>query len=439
MRKKFFIIVILCMTIILSSCSGAKSTITSNADDTTLTKDQWVDDIDYLEQNLSEKHYNVYHAIKKEDLEKQFSDLKKEVPRLKDYEIRLKMAKIVASIGDAHTSLTVDSQADGKVYPFGVWWLGKELKVFAIDKEYKEIIGYNLIAINNIPIEEVMAKINTLISHENEQWLKVINVTYVQMPEVLKFLNIIKEDEAEFTFNDDKGNIKKLNLSPKTSAELNTVYARDLMTKKPVITQQGNSNLYDTLYWYKYIPEDKIMYFKYNQCMDRNIAKMMGYKNWEQFPDFSEFGDDLIKEINDKDIDKFIIDLRDNTGGDSSLMSDFAGKLYDIKKLKEQGKVFVMTGRKTFSSGVLACLTIKNSTKALFFGEATGGNVNGYGEITAIILPNSKIQVSCSTKYFDKSSEYKEGFIPDVTIEQSFNNYISGIDDVYEAIRNYKN
>lgn len=429
---------ILCMSIILLSCSGAKSTATNDGTNTILTKDQWAEDIDYLKQNLSEKHSNVYHTIEKQDFEKKFSNLKKDVPTLKDYEIRLNMAKIVASIGDAHTSLNLDFK-DGRGYPFGVLWLGRDLKVLAIDKEYKEIIGYNLIAINNMPIKEVIAKINTLISHENDQWLKVINVKYVLMPEVLTFLNIIKDDKAEFAFSDDKGNVRKLNLSPKTSTELNIVYARDLTTKKPLNMQQDNSTLYSNLYWYKYIPEDKIMYFQYNQCIDRDIARSMGFKDWEQYPEFSKFSDELIKALNVKEVEKFIIDLRNNTGGSSKLMSDFAGKLYDVKKLKEQGKVFVITGKKTFSSGVMACLTIKNSTKALFFGESTGGNVNGYGEVTDITLPNSKIQISCSTKYFGLSPEYKEGFTPDVTIEQSFNNYISGIDDVYEAIKSYKN
>lgn len=55
-----------------------------------------------------------------------------------------------------------------------------------------------------------------------------------------------------------------------------------------------------------------------------------------------------------------------------------------------------------------------------------------------LTLPNSKLQASYSTKYFEFDSKYKEGFIPDVPVEHSLENYLKGIDDVYESVRNYK-
>ena len=120
-------------------------------------------------------------------------------------------------------------------------------------------------------------------------------------------------------------------------------------------------------------------------------------------------------------------------------MSSFVLSLSNIKKLNEKGEIFVLTGRETFSSGVSACISLKNSTNAIFCGEPTGGNVNCYGDKLMITLPNSKINVSYSTQYFTLSSEYKENFTPNITVEQSFDDYAKGIDDVYEAVKSYKN
>ncbi len=436
MKSKFCIFMIFILMLTLSSCSSIKDKPSLN--NKTPSKKQWIEDIDFLKNTLAKKHINAYHTISKEDYAKKFIDLKSDVLKLEDYEIKLRIAQIVASIGDAHTSSQLNFDTGTGFYPFELSWLGKDLKVLAIDKSYSDIIGNSLIAINNMPIEDVIANVNTLISHENNQWIKLNNVQLIKSPEVLKFLEIATEDTAEFTFIDDKGNTKKLKLSPKASDIKDIIQVKDLMPKKP-LCMKHEGNYFKKIYWYEYIPDDKIMYFQYNSCIDRNVAKRYGYKNYEQFPEFDKFSEQLVKELNNREIEKFIIDLRGNPGGDSRLFSNFVNELCNIEKLKHKGKIFVITGRNTFSSGLIACIELKYLTKALFFGEPTGENVNHYGEVRSISLPNSKIMVSYSTKYFELSSEYKENFIPDVLIEQSFNNYINGIDDVYEAIRSYKN
>jgi C-terminal processing protease CtpA/Prc len=283
-----------------------------------------------------------------------------------------------------------------------------------------------------------MTKINKLIPHENQQWLKVLNVRYVNMVQLLRELNITKDKEASFTFSDDKGTESTVTLTARKFDINDLIAVKDSYTEKPISAQYDEKNPNWKLYWYKYIPEDKIMYFQYNQCIDRDTAKSSGFENYEKLPNFREFTDGLIKELNEKDVEKLVIDLRYNTGGNSTLMDEFAAKLYDVKKLRGEGKVFVLSGRQTFSSGVFACRTLKSSSRAILFGEPTGGNVNGYGDIKMLTLPNSKLQASYSTKYFELDSKYKEGFIPDVTVEQSFENYLKGIDDVYEAVKNYK-
>lgn len=438
MRKRMLIAAILCLVLVLPSCSVQMENASSNNDTNKFTNEQWIEDINYLENNLSEKHINVYHTLSKKEYEQKFNELKSEVSKLKDFQIKLRLAQIVASVGDAHTALYLNQDANGKVYPIGVSWFGNNLKVFAIDKSYEKVIGGNLTAINGIPIGNVMSRIDTLISHENEQWLKCNDVNYINMPEVLKFFDITKTDTAEFTFCNNDGKIMEINLTPEIITSQNIINISNSIINKPIAKQHDDSNYYDNLYWYKYIPDDKIIYFQYNQCVDRNTAKMIGIKDYDKYPDFNKFSDKLIKELNEKDVEKFIIDLRDNSGGNSTLMDNFVDKLNSIKKFNTKGKIYVLIGRGTISSGVFACVSLKKSTNAIFIGEPTGGNVNGYGDILMLTLPNSKIQVSYSTKYFEVLPEYKENFIPNILVEQSFDDNIKGIDDVYEAAKNYK-
>lgn len=80
-------------------------------------------------------------------------------------------------------------------------------------------------------------------------------------------------------------------------------------------------------------------------------------------------------------------------------------------------------------------MDLQRELNPVFYGEPTGGNVNGYGDRRMLQLPNSKLEIWYSTKYFQFSPNYSKNFIPDVIIKPSFENFMKGIDDVYEAIK----
>lgn len=435
LRSKLCLLIVMVFIISFTGCnSGSKEVLNNNS-----TKDirvqNWTEDIDYLYENLPKVHKNLYHSIKKEDFDKEILSLKNDVPKLKDYEIKCRLAQIVASVGDAHTSLNLGFN-NSSMYPVELQWFNQDLRVVATDKEHKDLLGKKLISINNLPIDEIMKKVDSLISHENDQWLKVMNVRYAMMPDVLKLLGVSTENSIQISLSDDNNSISKIELNPGDLTSENAVRIIDEMPVKPLRLQYDVNNLSERLYWYKYLPNDKILYFQYNQCIDRSVAKGYGYRDYNTYPDFNEFSDGLLKAINDNDINKFVVDLRFNTGGASSLMTQLVSKLAKIDKLN--GKIYVMIGRETFSSGVFAAVDFMNQTKAIFYGEPSGGNVNGYGDIKNLVLPNSRLEISYSTKYFDLSDKFKENFIPDIMVDQTFNDYKQGIDDVYKAIKNYK-
>jgi hypothetical protein len=430
--KKYIWIITMILSMLLYGCTPGAGEVSGIDASKSLRIQKWLEDIDYLHKNLPLKHINAYHSIKKEDFDKEIEDLKNDVPKLEDFDIKCRLAQIVASIGDAHTSLNLSSD-NSLSYPLTIRWFGEELRVIAADKAHKAILGKKLTHINDIPINELMRKTDTLISHENGQWLKVKDVQYVVMPGVLKFLGITAEDTAEFTFEDDNNDISKSDLRPQACVPENMVDIIDQMPVKPLRFQYDHNSIADTFYWYRYIPEDKILYFQYNECMDRNLARDSGNVNFEKYPDFKIFSDGLLKVIAENNIDKFVIDLRSNTGGNSTLMSGLADKLAGIENLK--GKVFVLIGRETYSSGVIAAVDLLDGTNAIFCGEPTGGNVNGYGDIRGLLLKNSKLQISYATQYFDLSDKYKGNIVPEMEVNETFNSYKKGIDAVYEAIR----
>ena len=50
-----------------------------------------------------------------------------------------------------------------------------------------------------------------------------------------------------------------------------------------------------------------------------------------------------------------------------------------------------------------------------------------------------KLGVDCSTRTFGNPSPgMAQGVVPDIQIEESFADYARGIDDAYEAVKNYR-
>lgn len=78
-------------------------------------------------------------------------------------------------------------------------------------------------------------------------------------------------------------------------------------------------------------------------------------------------------------------------------------------------------------------IALKENTNAILYGEPTGGKPNGYGEVRRFTLPNSKLIINYSTKYFESKIE-NDSLMPDHVIEPSISDYINGIDPVMEEI-----
>lgn len=439
-KQKISIVLCIILVVLLSGCGhhddGISATeVISCPAGRMVTDNMWLQDIDYLHNELPKVHANLYHDMDKETFDREISDLKKDVPKLNKYQIECRIAKIMAMVKDSHTNFNFLINKSESTYPIRLMWFGNDLRVIATDRQHKSILGKKVIAVNDDSINDVIKKVDTLISHENDQWLKVISAQYVTIPEVLSGLKIISRDEVQFLFKGDDNKTIKVKLEPYDITRHNIVQVKDSMNIKPLCLQYDPYNLKESLYWYKYIPKDKILYFQYNSCEDRSTAENEKIKNYKDYPDFNKFSEELLKAINGNDVNKFVVDLRNNYGGDSSLMSSLVPKLQNIQKLQGKNKIFVLIGNKTFSSAVLAADDFKNSTSAVFVGEPTGGNANGYGDVGTLMLPNSKLNVSYSDKYFNRCPGIQGSFMPDVNVEESYEHYKKGIDDAYEVVK----
>ncbi|MDX2066294.1 MAG: S41 family peptidase [Fimbriimonadaceae bacterium] len=84
------------------------------------------------------------------------------------------------------------------------------------------------------------------------------------------------------------------------------------------------------------------------------------------------------------------------------------------------GKWIVLSGRRTFSSGMSFVAAVKQYQLAPVIGQETGGRQVGYGQWVQVQLPHSKIAVAISTKQFTGIVPVKpgRGVPPDIAVRQ---------------------
>lgn len=377
----------------------------------------WQRDIDYLAEELPKKHKNLFFKLSKEEFYKETNSLKQNLNKMNDDEIKIEICKIMTSIGDAHTGANISSE---KMFPVDLYWFKDGVYVINTTEEYSKVKYSKLKKINDTDIQTVIRKLSDIIPHDNEAGIKSQMPYYIVMPTVLKTFHIIDNaDMAKFTFQDKDG--KSIEMDLKT-LDSNEVFNKILLRAKkgkdiPLYMKNVNS-----AYWFEYLKDSKTIYFKYNKCVETDGEKL-----------FDDYSKEIIHSINKEQVEKLIIDLRDNRGGDSRVLNKFIKEI-SKSKLNKEGSIFVIVGRETFSSAILNAITLKKNTKAIFVGEPTSGKPNHYGEVKKFKLPNSQTTIRYSTKYFNNYDKDIPSFIPDKQIELSIDDYINNNDPIMDYI-----
>ena len=94
----------------------------------------------------------------------------------------------------------------------------------------------------------------------------------------------------------------------------------------------------------------------------------------------------------------------------------------------------VLTGPATFSSALMAAMTLRDDLQARLVGEPPGERPNSYGEVRQLTLPHSQLVIQYSTKFFRMDRKGDPAALePHVTVSRSIADFLAGRDTVLEA------
>jgi Periplasmic protease len=390
--------------------------------------EKWSEDIKYLQNNLTNKHYNLFALRSEADFTKDLNNIIAKSDNLTDFQTALKLQQALTKQGDTHTNLSLKKFINkNEILPLGSYFFGNDFYITLTTSENEELLGGKILAINDFDIKTVTDSLSTLFPNENSGIFRNRIPEILACNQTLKNFGFSKTDAVKIKY-EKNGKISEKIIFPSVITKENRVK----ITPKNLTFVQENKKKY---FEKKYFDQEKILYVLYNVCTTNEKRSSSS----ENPLNFGEFEESVFKIIKDNKVDKLIFDMRYNGGGSSKQGREFIKKLAQNRDINKKGHLFVVLGRDTFSSAILNATDFQEETKAIFVGEETSGKPNHYGEIKSFELPNSKLKLTYSTYYFIRTKKKNINTIkPDYVLEASFDDYTNGIDPVFEFIKNYK-
>ena len=106
-----------------------------------------------------------------------------------------------------------------------------------------------------------------------------------------------------------------------------------------------------------------------------------------------------------------------------------------MEAYKDELNFYVIIGKDTYSTGILHALNFKYKLNAYLVGYPTLTKINHFGGVKSFSLPNSKLKISYSTKYYRiLENSDPDSLYPDIMVEKEFEDFLNGRDTAIELI-----
>ena len=398
------------------------------------TRDEgWRYDLALFAREVKRKAFDPWRLVSEDDFDAAITELHRDIPSLSEYEILVELRRILTLLGDGHASayFADDHPLAPATVPVQFHFFEEGLFIISAAPQHADLLGSQVLRFGDHTISQIVDVFTPLVTRDNDLWLKHdIPYTMRELPLVHALGLIPEPDEVKLHLRTVDGNEREVTLAADRSMSNEVLYyafpypagweffPNTLNTPLPRYIR--NQAAY---YWFEYLRGEETIYFQFNRV--RNSTA-------ESFADFTER---LFRFIDDHDVRKLIIDLRWNNGGNTFLELPFLRRLSG-SRLNQRGRLFVITGRRTFSAAQNFSSMIEKHTDAIFAGEPTGASPNFHGENINIELPYSKLGMNVSDLYWQSSwpTDYRTWIAPLLYLPPTFAAYRENRDPVLEAL-----
>ena len=320
---------------------------------------------------------------------------------------------------DGHSGIWPFTPDDGThLYPVRWWRFPEGLVITAARAPYEDLVGARVEAIGGRPIDEVLGLVEPLAPRDNPSNLLAFSTLFLRVSELLAGLGVIDEAGPDGVHGGRAGRRPARRDDRAGHSGIDDAWDSGLPhrlapTDAPWLRDQ------DETLWWTFLEDSGTLFAQFNAV--RGDAT------------------DVIAEIRERaqadDVERVVIDLRHNSGGDNTTLAPLELALRD-PAIDRPGKLYAIIGRVTFSAAANFATDLEGATSVTFAGEDMGGSPNLFGDTRPVTLPDSGQILRMAARYWERSTpdDMRITIEPEIRAELTADDYFAGRDPVLEAI-----
>ena len=268
------------------------------------------------------------------------------------------LIKFMLSRYDSHTRILFREE---KYLPIELK-IDNEVYIINVPSKFNKFKAWKVLEINGVIVNKLLDEIEEICCYSTEEYLRARQVSILVDIDMLRTLPSIDSANFKFDFLVGDGVHREV-----ISFDINN------------LVDEVEESFLPKNYSYELINDCIVIH--YNSCRDKEKMK------------------DLIEKINKTHVDKYIIDLRYNGGGDSSIIRPL------IEFLKGK-RVVVLINEYVFSSGRMALVELKK-IGAYVIGTNISTSLNAFGNNPSEYkIEGTDLIVKRSSSYFLYDNDY---------------------------------
>jgi len=391
---------------------------------------RWSADLEFLAREAPRTHARLFHAMTREQFDSARVHMASWLPVMSRDEAIVSLMRLAALIGDGHTNVSPwrDTVIAFHTLPVALHRFADGWYVRAATRDRAGLLGARVTAIGGVPIDSAMARVAPLIGRDNAMAVRQYAPWLLVMPEVLHAVRLAPDARgAELTI-EQGGRTRRVtlpaaarfpNLSGDNDRSWNArdgwIDARD-RAPAPLWLSRNDT------WWFTYVPDGRLLYCQLNEIQERD-------EPIEQF--FSR----ALHAADSLGAEKFVLDLRRCGGGNGDYNRAIVRALVR-SRFDARGRLYVVTGRRTFSAAQMLIDHLEAWSQPIFVGEPAASRGNVYGDSKKLVLPNSRVTFRVSTLYWQQwdPRDTRAWIAPELAAPLTFAAYRAGRDPALEAI-----
>lgn len=368
---------------------------------TSLSTADWRADLEFARAEMPLRHANLFHTLTPEQFGAAFDRLVADLDRLEEHEVIVRLAEIVAAVGDGHSRLTLPmdpgagfssghtgtaaSRAEAfRHLPLRLTRTGQGYVVTATDATHAGLLGSLVVEIDGRTVAEAEAAVAPVVNRDNDHQLADLLPRFMVVPEVLNARGVSPElEHTTWRFVDKSGRMQTQVLRPvPRGAETawQSLAAPDWPRRAPPGTSPK--------LWFTDIEQPAAVYVRVAEIGDQPESSFAGFA-WS-----------LQAHLAATSRRRVVLDLRGNPGGDNSLNAPLVRSLIRTPWVSESGALFVLIDGGTFSAAMNLAEDLEHWLPSVFVGSGTGARPNSYGDARKLELPRSGLTIRLSSLYW---------------------------------------